>query len=217
MEKDELQALAAQLRFPHGSKGIQVSDMMHESNANMIRQAMKSIQLVSGEEVLELGHGNAGHLHYLFEIERTATYYGLEISDLMHAEARKINKSFVDHKQAFFFMYDGTEMPFGQDYFDKGYTVNTLYFWEDPVKMLQEIYRVMKPGGLFSIAFAQASFMEKLPFTQFGFTLYDTKQVEELIEKTDFKIVKSETQVEKVKGKIGGVVDREFTILTLIK
>jgi SAM-dependent methyltransferase len=217
MENEELKAIAAQLRQPHGSKGIQVSDMMHESNINMTRQTIKTLELSENEEVLELGHGNAGHLQYLFEIEKTVRYYGLEISELMHAEAKQINKSFADHKQAFFFMYDGMDMPFGNDYFDKGYTVNTLYFWEEPVKMLQEIYRVMKPEGIFSIGFAQKSFMEQLPFTQFGFTLYDTKTAEALVAKTDFNLVKSETQVEQIKGKIGGMLSREFTILTLKK
>ncbi len=217
MENEELQALAAQLRFPHGSKGIQVSDMMHESNAHMIRQTINSLELLSNEEVLELGHGNAGHLHYLFEIEKSAQYYGLEISELMHTEAKQINKSFVAQKQAFFFMYEGMEMPFGNDYFDKGYTVNTIYFWAEPVKMLTEIHRVIKPEGIFSIGFAQKSFMEQLPFTQFGFTLYDTKMIAELVAKTAFNIVKIETQVEQIKGKIGGMVNREFTIVTLKK
>ena len=121
MENEELKSLAAQLRFPHGSKGIQVSDMMHESNANMIRKTIESLHLAHNEEVFEMGHGNAGHLYYLFEIEKSAMYYGLEISELMHAEAKQINKSFVDAKQAFFFMYDGAEIPFGDNYFDKGY------------------------------------------------------------------------------------------------
>jgi len=217
MDNEELKTLAAQLGFPSGSKGIQISDMMHESNANMIRKTIESIEVAPNEEVFELGHGNAGHLHYLFEIEKSALYYGLEISELMHSEAKHINKSFVDQKQAYFFMYDGSEMPFGDEYFDKGYTVNTLYFWAEPVKVLMEIYRVMKPGGLFSIAFAEESFMEKLPFTKYGFTLYDVKKAEELIHKTPFKIVDTKTQVEKIPGKIGGLVEREFTIITLVK
>ena len=217
MEKEELQALAAQLRQPHGSKGIQVSDMMHESNANMTRQTIKSLELVPDEDVLELGHGNAGHVQDLFAVEKTVRYYGLELSELMHAEAKQINKAYIESKHAFFFLYDGSMLPFADNYFDKVYTVNTLYFWDEPQKMLQDIYRVIKPGGLFSIGFAQKSFMEQLPFTQFGFTLYDTKMAEALIAKTDFNIVKTETQVERIKGKIGGMVDREFTILTLIK
>lgn len=217
MDNEELKTLADQLSFPKGSKGIQISDMMHESNANMIRQTMKQLDVAANEQVLEMGHGNAGHLHHLFEIEKSVTYYGLEISELMYSEAKQINRSFVEQKQAHFFMYDGIEMPFGDDFFDKGFTVNTIYFWSDPVKTLLEIYRVMKPGAAFSIAFAQKSFMEQLPFTKFGFTLYNTHEAEALVSETDFKVLKTETQVEKIPGRIGNLVDREFTIITLEK
>ena len=217
MENEELKELAAQLRFPQGSKGIQVSDMMHESNANMIRKTIESLQVSNNEEVFELGHGNAGHLHYLFEIEKSALYYGLEISELMHAEAKQINKSFVDSRQAFFFMYDGAEMPFGDNYFDKGYTVNTLYFWNEPVKVLMEIYRVMKPAGVFAINFAQQKSMELLPFTKFGFELYDTEKAEKLIEQTPFNIADIENHVEVLKTKTGESIQREFTIIRLKK
>lgn len=216
MENDELKALAEQLRFPQGSKGIQVSDMMHESNANMIRKTIESLHVAHKDEVFELGHGNAGHLHYLFEIEKSAMYYGLEISELMHAESKQINKSFVDKNQAFFFLYDGAEMPFGDDYFDKGYTVNTLYFWNEPLKVLMEIYRVMKPSGVFSIAFAQQKSMELLPFTKFGFELYDTERAEKLIKQTPFEIVQIENHVEILKARTG-TIQREFTIISLKK
>ena len=216
MEEEQLKVIAAQLRQPHGSKGTEMGDLMNESNGNMTRQTINSLGIQDGDQILELGHGNCAHLAYVLDRYKVS-YYGLEISDLMHTEAQQINKAYVEKKQAFFFMYDGTDIPFAENYFDKAYTVNTLYFWADPVKLLNDIYRVMKPGGEFSIGFAQKSFMSQLPFTQYGFTLYDTKEAEELAAKTNFKILKTETQVEKIKGKIGGLVDREFTILTLIK
>jgi len=217
MENEELKALAAQLRFPQGSKGIQVSDMMHESNANMIRKTIESIHVAANEEVFELGHGNAGHLHYLFEIEKSAMHYGLEISELMHDEAKQINKSFVEKNQAFFFMYDGAEMPFGTDYFDKGFTVNTLYFWNEPVKVLMEIYRVMKPGSIFAITFGQRKSLELLPFTKFGFELYDTEKAKKLIKQTPFEIADIENHVEVLTTKAGETIEREFTIIRLKK
>jgi SAM-dependent methyltransferase len=216
MEEEQLKALAAQLRQPHGAKGIEIGDMMDESNGNMTRQTINSLNIQNGDQILELGHGNCAHLPYILDRYK-AQYYGLEISELMHAEAKQINKSYAEKKYAHFFMYDGIEMPFGDDFFDKAYTVNTLYFWNEPEKMLQDIYRILKPEGVFSIGFAQKSFMEQLPFTKFGFTLYDTKQAEELVAKTDFKILTTATQVERIKGKIGGMIDREFTVLTLIK
>lgn len=216
MEEEQLKGIASQLRQPHGDKGIEMGDLMNESNGNMTRQTINSLNIQDGDQVFELGHGNCAHLSYILDRAK-ALYYGLEISELMHAEAKQINKGFIEKNRAFFFMYDGTDIPFGENYFDKAYTVNTLYFWEKPEEMLNNIYKVMKPGGIFSIGFAQKSFMEQLPFTKFGFTLYNTEEAEALVAKTDFKILKTETQVERIKGKIGGLIDREFTILSLIK
>ena len=59
--------------------------------------------------------------------------------------------------------------------------------------------------------------MKKLPFTQFEFELYSTEKAQELIKKSDFKIVYTETQTEKVKSKTGELVDRAFTTIVLEK
>ena len=101
--------------------------------------------------------------------------------------------------------------------FDKVFTVNTIYFWQEPEKLLSEIYRVLQPKGILCITFAEESFMKQLPFTQFEFELYSTEKVEKLIEKTSFKIINKETLTEKVKSKTGELVDRDFTTLVLEK
>uniref|UniRef100_UPI00374405E2 class I SAM-dependent methyltransferase n=1 Tax=Flavobacterium araucananum TaxID=946678 RepID=UPI00374405E2 len=167
--------------------------------------------------MLELGHGNAGHLEFIFEQAENLKYYGLEMSELMFQEARQINRNYVSQKEAFFSIYDGNTIPFQEASFDKIFTVNTLYFWQEPEKLLLEIYRVLKPKGILCITFAEESFMKQLPFTQFDFELYSTEKANKLIEKTPFKIINAPTQTEKVKSKTGELVDRAFTTLVLEK
>ncbi|MNY25660.1 hypothetical protein D3C86_1594600 [compost metagenome] len=139
------------------------------------------------------------------------------MSELMFQEARQINRNFVSQKQAFFSLYDGNTIPFEAELFDKIFTVNTIYFWQKPEELLSEIYRVLKPNGNFCLTFAEEDFMKKLPFTQFEFELYSTEKAQELIKKSDFKIVYTETQTEKVKSKTGELVDRAFTTIVLEK
>lgn len=139
------------------------------------------------------------------------------MSELMFQEARQINRNFVSQKQAFFSLYDGNTIPFEGELFDKIFTVNTIYFWQKPEELLSEIYRVLKPNGNFCLTFAEEDFMKKLPFTQFEFELYSTEKAQELIQKTLFKIVYTETQTEKVKSKTGELVDRAFTTIVLEK
>ncbi|GGE98868.1 class I SAM-dependent methyltransferase [Flavobacterium limi] len=217
MEKEELQAIASQLKHPTGEKGIEMANMMHETNINMTRHSIQNLNISAENKILELGHGNAGHVEFLFEQAKNLKYYGLEMSELMFQEARQMNRNFVSQKQAFFSVYDGNIIPFEAASFDKIFTVNTIYFWQNPQKLLSEIYRVLKPNGNFCLTFAEESFMKTLPFTQFEFELYGTGKVLKLIEKTDFRVVYTESQTEKVKSKTGELVDRTFTTIVLEK
>ncbi|MEN2399671.1 class I SAM-dependent methyltransferase [Flavobacterium sp. MC2016-06] len=217
MKQEELQAIASQLKHPTGEKGIEMGNMMNETNINMTHHSIQNLNISKENKILELGHGNGGHLEFLMEQSENLKYYGLEMSDLMFQEARQINRNFVSQKQAFFSLYDGNIIPFEDSFFNKIFTVNTLYFWQEPEKLLAEIYRVLKPDGNFCLTFAEESFMKQLPFTQFEFELYSTEKVQQLIEKTDFKIVYTETLTEKVKSKMGELVDRDYTTIVLEK
>ncbi|WKL47199.1 class I SAM-dependent methyltransferase [Flavobacterium pectinovorum] len=217
MEKEELQAIASQLKHPTGEKGIEMANMMNETNINMTRHSIQNLNISKENKILELGHGNAGHVEFLLEQAENLKYYGLEMSELMFQEARQINRNFVSQKQALFSLYDGNKIPFEDESFDKIFTVNTIYFWQEPEKLLLEIYRVLRPDGNFCLTFAEEDFMKKLPFTQFEFELYSTEKAQQLIKKTSFKIVYTETQTEKVKSKTGELVDRAFTTLVLEK
>jgi len=217
MKQEELQAIASQLKNPSGEKGIEMANMMNETNINMTRHSIQNLNISKENKILELGHGNAGHVEFLFEQAEKLKYYGLEMSELMFQEARQINRNFVSQKQAFFSLYDGNVIPFEEESFDKIFTVNTIYFWQEPDKLLLKIYRVLKSNGNFCLTFAEEDFMKKLPFTQFEFELYSTEKAQKLIEKSPFKIVYTETQTEKVKSKTGELVDRAFTTIVLEK
>lgn len=217
MKKEELQAIAAQLKHPTGEKGIEMANMMHETNINMTRHSIQNLNIKAGDSVLELGHGNAGHLEFIFEQTEKLKYYGLEMSELMFQEARRINRNYVSGKDAFFSLYDGNAIPFQDSFFDKIFTVNTIYFWQEPEKFLMEIYRILKADGNFCLTFAEESFMKQLPFTAYEFTLYNTEKVRQLIEKTAFKIVYTKTLTEKMKSKTGELMDRAFTTIVLEK
>ncbi|MCH5715330.1 class I SAM-dependent methyltransferase [Niabella hibiscisoli] len=139
------------------------------------------------------------------------------MSELMMDAARHTNQKWIDNGEASFYLYDGARTPFSDGSFDKVFTVNTIYFWSDPVSLLSEIYRITTAGGWFNITFAQKAFMQTLPFTQFGFELYDTTKVETLVAATSWKILATAYETETIKSKAGEIVQREFTTITLAK
>lgn len=213
MEKEQLEALATQLSHPSGEKGLEIAQMMNETNIGMTRNAISNLKLSPGDRVLELGHGNAGHLDFLLAQSNGIQYIGLEISALMRDEAKQLNRIAVETGKAQFVLYDGKTLPFEAHSVDKIFTVNTLYFWEDPKSVFAELARVLKPNGMFALTFAHRSFMEILPFTAFGFTLYNPDEVLEIVSGTNFQLEFQDDQTETVKSKTGESVDRHYSTL----
>lgn len=217
MEEQDLKALSEQLMKPSGERGIEVANMMNENNIGMTVNSIENLELKGNEHILEIGHGNAGHLDYLLKKAEKLQYEGIDISELMIQEAVRINKAPIANKQAVFTLYDGTIIPFEQESFDAVFTVNTIYFWSDPAAFMNEIARVLKKGGRFALTFAEASFMEQLPFTKFNFTLYNLEAVQQLVDQVGLTIEKTDLQKEHIRSKTGEMVEREFVTVVIKK
>ncbi|MCJ7935440.1 MAG: class I SAM-dependent methyltransferase [Chryseobacterium sp.] len=216
MEKDELKILAQNLANPQGEKGIEIGEMMNATNIGMTLESIKTLLIEDDQHILEIGHGNAGHLKSMLGLAQNIKYTGVDISETMHQEARRLNKEFEN--QAEFILYEGRKLPFENQTFDKIFTVNTVYFWEDPVAFLNEIYRILKDDGTFVLTFGQRDFMEKLPFTAYDFTLYNNDEMEQMVSRSHFKRMKISEREEEIKSKTGEeTIQRIYTVLTIKK
>lgn len=216
MEQKDLKILAQNLANPQGEKGIEIGEMMNATNIGMTLESIKTLLIEDDEHILEIGHGNAAHVKSLLSLAQNVQYIGIDISETMLHEAKRLNETFKN--QAEFVLYEGTKLPFEDKTFDKIFTVNTVYFWENPVEYLNEIYRVLKNNGTFVLTFAQRDFMETLPFTQFDFTLYNSDEMEETVSKSNFKRMKISEKEEQVQSKAGNeTVTRLYTVLTIKK
>lgn len=216
MEKDELKILAQNLANPQGEKGIEIGEMMNATNISMTLESIKTLLIEDDEHILEIGHGNAAHLKNILSRAQNLKYTGVDISETMYNEARKLNKKF--ESQADFVLYEGKKLPFEDKTFDKIFTVNTVYFWENPVEFLNEIYRVLKKEGTFVLTFGQREFMEKLPFTEYDFTLYSNSEMEEIVSESQFKRMKISEKEEDIPSKSGNeTIHRVYTVLTIKK
>ncbi|MCS3868978.1 ubiquinone/menaquinone biosynthesis C-methylase UbiE [Chryseobacterium ginsenosidimutans] len=216
MENENLKILAQNLANPQGEKGIEIGEMMNATNIGMTLESIKTLLIEDDETVLEIGHGNAGHVKSILNKAQNIQYTGIDISETMHNEAKRLNEEFKN--QAEFVLYEGLKLPFEDKKFDKIFTVNTVYFWKEPIDYLNEIYRVLKDNGTFVLTFGQRDFMEKLPFTKFDFTLYNTDEMEETVSKSHFTRMKISEKEEQVKSKTGDeTITRNYTVLTIKK
>lgn len=208
--KEELQALAGQLAHPTGEQGVRIAKMMDETNGNMTRQAIMALGLTLEQRILEIGHGNAQHVSDLLNNHSIGHYTGLEISSCMQKEAIAINQQHIDTGRATFLHYDGQHFPIAQASMDAIFSVNTIYFWKEPASFLANLGNLLTNGGTLVVTFASRAFMEALPFTAFGFTLYEEADVLALADHSSFRHVRTECARETVTSKSGDTVEREY-------
>ncbi|MCT4581280.1 MAG: class I SAM-dependent methyltransferase [Flavobacteriales bacterium] len=208
--------LEKQLSCPSGESGVAVSKVMNETNFNMSLDSIKQLELGHDDFILEIGHGNCGHLPKVFELGgNNISYFGIEISETMKLEAEKLNRISRANQRASFYLYDGNRIPFSEDSFDKVMTVNTIYFWKKPIDFLLEIGRVVRPNGIFALTFVEEQSMKSLPFVRERFNLFSKSKLRLLISKTEWKLITFVDQYERVKSKTGEWVDRHFIVAKL--
>lgn len=213
LEESQLEHIASQLGRPEGADGILTAERMAHTNNNMTKSAIKTLDLVEGEVVLEIGPGNGTHVKDLMNDAPTIHYYGVDISETMVAEANKINDTTVKNGKVSFELTEADQLHFEDNFFDKIFTVNTLYFWEDPEAYAKEVLRVLKPDGLLCLAIATKAFMEQLPFTKYKFRLYDGPAVEELLKGAGFSDVEVISLKDLTTSHTGEIVDRDIMLV----
>ncbi len=217
MDEKDLKTLAEQLSCPSGDFGKRVAEMMNESNIRMTLESIVAMKIRPGDHILEIGHGNALHLKEILDAAENIRYTGLEISETMHQEAKRINQNFIKNNVAGFILYDGEKIPFEERSFDRIFTVNTLYFWKNPVSFLTEIHRVLKDNGSFILTLLEENTLRKIPFTRYGFNIWSQAEIEHLLVDSGFKKVLKSTKKDQVKSKTGEMIEREFVVLNITK
>lgn len=208
--EEQLKGIAAQLRCPEGEFGTQVAANMNSSNAAMINSTLFHMRLQNNQKVLELGPGNARHMLSVLQDKPQLQYSALDISTDMVKEASNL----CEGLPARFYHYDGTAVPENLKGFDKIFTVNTIYFWEQPEKLLQNLKNSLTEKGLIYITFADGDFMKsQLPFTKYGFNFYALADVVALLTRSGFKVVNHVEDRDVVTSKAGDEVQRTYYIL----
>lgn len=97
----------------------------------------------AGKKVLEVGCGMG--IDLLQFAKGGAEIYGIDITEkgiLLARQGLSIAKC-----RGFLCVGDTENLPFGSDHFDLAYAWGVIHHTSDPQRAVQEIYRVLKPGG----------------------------------------------------------------------
>lgn len=190
MELDEnaLKHIAAQLRKPEGDDGRQTGERMNVGNEAMNLATIAQLNISANDNLLEIGMGNGYFVTQILSVDPTVKYTGADYSEIMVEEAGMLNKQHIADGQAAFVTANADKLPFADATFNKAFTINTLYFWEDPKAVLAELRRVLTPGGKLLVTIRPKSIMQTYPFTQYGFTMYSPQEAGVLLAENGFKV-----------------------------
>lgn len=164
--------LARQLRRPKGTLGHKVASKMNEANEFLYYFTLDQMELRNGLSVLEIGFGNGKFFDKLFNRAQQLQITGIDFSDLMVKAAIKNNETSIAAGKLSILKGQSDQLPFADNSFDIVFCINVAYFWNETGKHLQEINRVLKPGGKLYTTIRTKESIEKMPFTKYGFKSY---------------------------------------------
>ncbi|MGC4102565.1 class I SAM-dependent methyltransferase [Ferruginibacter sp.] len=217
MDEQELRQLAAQLRQPSGQAGIQTGEWMNRGNVHINLETLKIVNAAANDTILEIGMGNGFFVKEILQKNESIQYTGVDFSDVMISEAQRINKEWIEKGQAKFILADVNALPFADNSFSKIFTINTIYFWDDPAAVLASVKRVLRPGGQFIITLRPKRQMQQYPFTRYGFTMYSKEAATLLLLQNGFSVLQAIENKEPDFELKGNMVAMEHLVMVAAK
>ena len=140
----------SQFAKPTGFTGRMVGHLMATKNRHRSVWVFSMLELKPSDRVLEIGFGPGADIA---RASRLATFVaGVDHSEVMVRQAAGRNASAIRAGRVILQLGSSTQIDFPDSHFDKVYAINSAQFWKDMTTALQEIHRVLKPGGWVALA-----------------------------------------------------------------
>ena len=125
---------------PGGIAGKISVKIMNVMNQKQYKAILDNINLEHNDILLDIGFGNGYLMNKLFEKNIQINIYGIEISNYMVNNVSKKYKKYVENGYLKLLLENIANTSFENGTFNKIYTINTIYFWNDLEKCFSEMY-----------------------------------------------------------------------------
>ena len=134
---------------PTGKAGADMLRYMNEEHSDLTLWALDLLDYDNKDRVLDVGCGGGATLRLLRERIPDGHLTGVDYSDVSVKLSRELNADLIATGKMEIVAGSVTNLPFENDSFNKIVTVESFYFWPDPVECLREVHRVLIPRGVF--------------------------------------------------------------------
>ena len=134
---------------PEGEAGEKMLRYMNEEHTPLTLWALDIPDYGKEDRILDIGCGGGMTLKRLSKRIPEGHLFGVDYSEVSVALSKETNaKDIASGKTE---IKEGTvlSLPYEDGFFDKALTVESFYFWPEPIKALSEVRRVLKDGGIF--------------------------------------------------------------------
>ncbi len=133
-------------RHPEGDFGGVMLSRMNESHAPVTEWALGFAHVPTDGTTLDIGCGGGATLARLSDMVPQGFAQGVDYSEVAVKESTVFNQS----RENVSVQWASVEtLPFSDQTFDLITTVESFYFWPDPISNVMEVCRVLKTGGQF--------------------------------------------------------------------
>src|ERR1700674_5814938 len=119
---------------------------MEKGHRPIGEQAIELLGIPSDASVLDVGCGSGWATRLMAEKARSGRVVGIDIADEMIAIARETSARLSNLE---FRVATAEKLPFPDGEFTHAFSMESLYYYADMLAALNEIKRVLKPGGVF--------------------------------------------------------------------
>lgn len=183
---------------PQGEAGIIMLNRMSVSHKNVTDWAFSHLNITGNEAVLEIGCGSGIALKKVAGFIDSGNLAGIDHSEISVELSKNNNSDDIKSGKTQIIQSSVENLPFDDDSFDIIYTVESFYFWNNPLECLKEVRRVLAPGGIFMIAadiYGDAELTDEEIENVRKYNLFNPTrdQFRELLERSGFSEIKINT------------------------
>jgi ubiquinone/menaquinone biosynthesis C-methylase UbiE len=167
--------IARQSSRPRGLIGRLLGHVMAIETAS---EALGSLALQASDHLLEVGFGHGRTIRLAAAQVPRGFVAGVDVSEDMVRMAQRRCLALAGKGLVELMVGDSRRLPYPDTSFDKVLCVHTIYFWEEPIKDLGEMFRVLRPGGRLVLGFRAKP--DKGSISDFPETVYSFYSIDEV-------------------------------------
>lgn len=143
--------LVRQCRKPASLPGWLFLRNMNARHAGLTDWGLSHVTIDADDTILDVGCGGGRTIATMAAAASRGKVCGVDYSATSVSVARRLNAAAIKAERVDVQQASVSALPFPSDTFDLVTAVETHYYWPDLTHDLQEVRRVLKPGGRFLI------------------------------------------------------------------